>query len=493
MCHVDNLAAGRPVSEGLLIELMVLRGKDRMNSVLLVVFDGLRPDMVGPLTTPHLVRFAAMGTRFTAARSVFPTETRVCTASVTTGCQPRRHGLVANRFAHPGDLGRMVDTGSMAALRGLEDDLGTDLLAVPSLGDRLAKAGQDFAVFSSGSTGQAYVLNPRAAANGQMTLSAHGATACSPAGRALLTSVALPPTAPVPRAVWAADLFRTQILPNPPAASVLWLCEPDTSAHYYGLGSPAQMAALAAMDAAFGRILDDWQSGPQREILQIIVASDHGHTTVRGHIDVGSAMAAAPGFAGCTLVSGTSGGIWVPGGDRARVAGLAEFLSRQDWVGNLFANDGPACVLPLAAVLADHPRGAPLLFTLRGDAGTVANGLAGCTLYDGALELGAGTHGGLGAAELHTVLMLAGSKIAHGQSEWPAGLPDIAPTILHLLGIDAGPAMDGRVLAEALHGAAAPEVMPAVESWEAADAHYAQRLSRTRLGGQIYLDAGVRA
>ena len=464
-----------------------------MNSVLLVVFDGLRPDMVGPLTTPHLVRFAAMGACFTQARSVFPSETRVCTASVTTGCLPRRHGLIANRFAHPGDIRRTVDTASMAALRAMQDDLGTDLLDVPSLGDRLALAEQDFAVFSSGSTGQSYVLNPRAAANRQMTVSAHGAEACSPAGRALLASVAPPPAAAIPRAVWTAELFRTRILPNPPAASVLWLCEPDTSAHYDGLGSAAQMAALAEMDAAFGRILDDWEAGPQRETLQIIVASDHGHTTVRGHIDVGCAMAEAPEFADCTLVSGTSGGIWVPGGDRTRVAGLAEFLCRQDWVGNVFAEDGPPGVLPLAAVLADHPRGAPLLFTLRGDGGIAANGLAGCTLYDGTLGVGAGTHGGLGAAELHTVLMLAGSAIARGQSEWPAGLPDIAPTILHLLGVNGGPAMDGRVLAEALLGGAAPLAMPALESWEAAYGDYAQQLRRTRLGGQIYLNAGIRA
>ena len=33
---------------------------------LLVVFDGLRPDMVTLANTPNLLRFAAMGTRFTA-------------------------------------------------------------------------------------------------------------------------------------------------------------------------------------------------------------------------------------------------------------------------------------------------------------------------------------------------------------------------------------------------------------------------------------------
>lgn len=459
---------------------------------LLVVFDGLRPDMVTAATTPNLMRFAALGTRFTRARSVFPSETRVCTATVTTGCQPRRHGLIANRFAHPADHRRIVDTGDRSALQAMQHDLGQDLLDVPTLGDILAHAGRDFVVLSSGSTGQAYVLNPRAAANAQLTLSAHGPQASSPLGAAMLAELDPPPAAPVARGVWTAEVFRTRFLPNPPAATVLWLCEPDTSAHYQGLGAPAQMEALRAMDAAFGRILDDWQAGPQRDTLQIMVASDHGHTTITGHTSVAAAIADVPDFAGCTLVSGSSGSIWVPGGDRARVAALAAWLTRQNWVGNVFADDGPPSVLPQSAMQADHSRAGQIVFTLRATAAPAPTGLPGSATYDGGLKLGAGTHGGLSAAELHTVLMLAGSQIMpDARSEWPAGLADIAPTVLHLLGI-AGPVMDGRILGEALRPGTTPAMAPATESWEASDDGYSQRLARTRLGGQVYLDCGDR-
>ncbi|HEY0417991.1 MAG TPA: alkaline phosphatase family protein, partial [Acetobacteraceae bacterium] len=104
---------------------------------LLVVFDGLRPDMVQPHTTPNLLRLARMGMRFAHARSVFPSETRVCSASVATGCMPRRHGLVANRFAHPLDLARSVDTGQMATLVSLEQETGSPVLEVPTLGEVL--------------------------------------------------------------------------------------------------------------------------------------------------------------------------------------------------------------------------------------------------------------------------------------------------------------------------------------------------------------------
>jgi hypothetical protein len=131
---------------------------------------------------------------------------------------------------------------------------------------------------------------------------------------------------------------------------------------------------------------------------------------------------------------------------------------------------------------------------LRTNAGLSPAGLPGTTLYDGALEVGAGIHGGLSTAELHTVLMLGGGLIrSAGVSEWPAGLTDIAPTVLALLGVDGAAAMDGRVLTEAFENGADPTDSPAPESWEARGPDgYSQRLARMRLGRHIYLDQGVR-
>ena len=469
---------------------------------LLVVFDGLRPDLLRPDTTPNLLRLAAIGTRFARARSVFPSETRVCSATVTTGCMPRRHGLVANRLAHPGDAaiagpaGRSVDTGQIANLLELEQELGEPLLDMPSLGARLAAAGRDFAVLSSGTTGQSHVLNPTAAALGQLTLSAHGAQACSPKGAALLATLDPPPADPTGRAEWIAEVFRTRFLPNPPAATILWLCEPDTSGHYAGLGGDANLAALRRVDAAFGRILDDWQAGPMADRLTIMAASDHGHATITGTVNMAPLFAAEPGFAGCRLLPGASGGVVVPGGAAAVISDVAAWLTRQDWIGQVFAADGadlPPGVLQRSAVLVDHRRTAEVLFTLRAGPAPSLLGLPGVTLNDGALPIGGGTHGGLTAAEMSIVMLLAGPHIARGQlSEWPAGLADIAPTALALLGIDGGAMLDGRVLVEALEPPAKPEAAPAPESWEAAHDTYRQRLSRTRLGRHAYINMAQR-
>lgn len=459
---------------------------------LLVMFDGLRPDLVRPDTTPNILRLAARGTVFSRARSVFPSETRVCSASVATGCLPRRHGLVANRIAHPRRPGESVDTGHKATLQALEQELGAPLLDAPTLGEILHAAGRDFAVLSSGTTGQTHVLNPRAAELGQITLSAHGAAACSPEGARLLARLAPPPADPLGRALWIAEAWRTRFLPAPPAASVLWLCEPDTSAHYRGLGSAANLAALRAADAAFGRILDDWERGPERERLTIAVGSDHGHAGITGHVDVGMALAAAiPGF---IVLPGNSGGIMLPEPDPARLAEAARWLIGQDWIGCVFGPDDAALpgLLPRGLLMADHPRAAPLLFTLRSSPAAAPHGLPGSTLYDGALPMGGGTHGGLSAHELHTVLLMAGPGIrVGGCCDAPAGLADIAPTALALLGLAGGAAMDGRVLVEALDDGATPPPATA-ERHDAAAAGYAQRLGRTRLGRHLYLDAGGR-
>ena len=466
-----------------------------MSQFLLVVFDGLRPDMVRPDATPNLIAFANTGTRFLRARSVFPSETRVCSASVATGCLPRRHGLVANRIPHPLDARRSVDTGDMNLLKSLEQDTSAALLDAPTIARLLHGAGRDFALLSSGTTGQTYVLNPEADALGQLTLSAHGTEFCSARGRALLARLPPPPAAPAARAVWLADAYRTHILPDPPDVSILWLCEPDTSGHYDGLGSLAQYAALRAADDAFGRLVADWRAGPHADSLTIAVASDHGHATISGRHDIAASLVGSP-IKGATLIPGSSCALAWPDAEADTITRAADWLTRQDWVGSVFASEAldlPPGVLPSEALLANHRRAAQVLFTLRGSNAAGSAGLAGTTLCDSALPIGGGTHGGLLAAELHTVLVLAGPAIQTGLlTETPAGRCDIAPTALAIIGLPGADPMDGRVLTEALHGGAPPDASPAAESWEAAHGAYRQRLARTRLGRQIYLDEGIR-
>jgi predicted AlkP superfamily pyrophosphatase or phosphodiesterase len=127
--------------------------------VIVVGWDGLRPDLVSPDVTPNLHRLIASGARFAASSAVFPSETRPNNASIGTGCYPGRHGITANPLV--ADLGggpRAVDTGRPDDLDEVRLRRGR-LLDCATLGEALASAGTRLAVVGSGSPGQTVLQN----------------------------------------------------------------------------------------------------------------------------------------------------------------------------------------------------------------------------------------------------------------------------------------------------------------------------------------------
>ena len=70
-----------------------------MKRAVIVTADGLRKDMISAELMPNLVRFANEAERFADYRTVFPSCTRVVSASLATGCFPARHGLQGNSVA----------------------------------------------------------------------------------------------------------------------------------------------------------------------------------------------------------------------------------------------------------------------------------------------------------------------------------------------------------------------------------------------------------
>lgn len=69
--------------------------------VVLVSFDGLRPDYLDRFDTPHFARLAARGARAEGLVTVFPSLTFPGHYSIATGLYPEAHGIVANRFYDP--------------------------------------------------------------------------------------------------------------------------------------------------------------------------------------------------------------------------------------------------------------------------------------------------------------------------------------------------------------------------------------------------------
>jgi predicted AlkP superfamily pyrophosphatase or phosphodiesterase len=67
-------------------------GPPRDMRVLLVVWDGLRPDMINAADTPNLASLRDGGVNFTDHHSTYPTLTMINASSLATGAFPGTHG-----------------------------------------------------------------------------------------------------------------------------------------------------------------------------------------------------------------------------------------------------------------------------------------------------------------------------------------------------------------------------------------------------------------
>ena len=99
-----------------------------------------------------------------------------------------------------------------------------------------------------------------------------------------------------------------------------------------------------------------------------------------------------------------------------------------------------------------------------------AHGLPGSCCHDSSYPAGGGTHGGLHPIELNTWFAMGGDALVGGTvSTLPTGIVDVLPTVLHLLGLEAPPGTQGRVLREALAAHAGEPRPVATEAIHAAE------------------------
>src|SRR6188768_1496576 len=135
----------------------------RAKLTIVFVVDGLRPDSINADDTPTLDRLRREGVSYVNSRCVFPSVTRVNAAAISTGTYPERNGLVSNSMFHPGVYpNKPFNTGEWQDLLKLAAASQGRLLFTKSLAERLTERGIRFAAISSGSTGNALLLNPRA-------------------------------------------------------------------------------------------------------------------------------------------------------------------------------------------------------------------------------------------------------------------------------------------------------------------------------------------
>ena len=464
-----------------------------MRSILIVVFDGLQPSQVTMQLMPNLASFAAEGVTFANHHAVFPTVTRANAASMATGCYPGMHGLAANTVVFRDFDPDRAFSALEPILSQVHVALGRVLL-VPTLADVMAEHDQEYVAVVSGTSGNAYVHNPNAERAGGATIHPDF---CLP--RSLHDEIVerfgpwpeetKPNTGRMARAV---EILTRYVMENRRAAvSLLWLSEPDQTQHVHAAGSPRSNAALLEADRQFGRLMEWLDATECAAHTDILVVSDHGHSTVIGTVDIEPWIAETVGED--RVVSAENGGsvlFYVRRRDRAVADRLAASLMAQPWCGPVLASSaiGPIeGTLPAGLAGADGERAPDLIASF-----AWTPGLSYCT---GAWA-GQGIHGSMSRQEVRNVLIARGPAFRSGLTlRAPTGNVDLAPTVMEMMEIAPPSLTQGRPLREAL--AATPD--PSDVDWET-ETHeaqrrvhggtYRQRIVVSRVGGTAYVDEG---
>src|SRR5262245_23196330 len=85
----------------LLVSSIYLPGANSGRQVVLIVWDGMRPDFVSETNTPTLFNLARRGVTFTKHHSVYLSATEVNGTAIATGGYPSQSGIVGNHEYRP--------------------------------------------------------------------------------------------------------------------------------------------------------------------------------------------------------------------------------------------------------------------------------------------------------------------------------------------------------------------------------------------------------
>jgi hypothetical protein len=423
----------------------VVSAAPRRRAVLMVV-DGLRADQLTPQFVPALAGLAAQSRHFTAHRSVFPSATRVNSASIATGCFPARHGLHGNAIALDEGEGLVaVSVGPPEFRERWRRATGRTLLA-PTLSERLRAHG-GAVIHSNSSAGAAHMQDP----DGHGTLF-HRNGSHRP-GFEPITGDDRPEVqydASGDREITRrfVESFEHDAAV---ALNVLWICEPDHSQHALELGSPAHREVLEAADACVATVRDAVARVRARgEEVLFVTCSDHGHETVSEVVPVTrllieAGLKDAPESHDVVLASSGMGALlYLSPQACARRDTIADWLASQSWCERVYA--GPA----LAGIGLPVDGALQIAFSMaKQDTanrfGVPGAGAVAADSFTKSDALGHGQHGGLGHYETRPCLVVSGPGVRAGVCERPTRAVDIAPTILDFLGVARG-GTDGAVL-----------------------------------------------
>ena len=342
-------------------------GKTR---VIVLVWDGLRPDSINATDTPRLFALAQSGVNFRDHHSSYPSFTMMNAAAFATGALPRSTGFYGNTIwvppqegapppkghnaaGHTQDFSAPVFTEDYAVLDALNAYYGKHLLLVRSLFQVAHEAG--LVTVALGKTGAAYLQDLD---RGGLFLDENTVSPPSLASELQDAHFALPANSgkgdPAPISLnllngdptgragalnfvvkalgysnppltardgsdatqgaaedaanrYMLDIYTRFILPKKhPDLSVIWFRTPDNAQHAYGPGSPNAHLALQSQDRRLGELLDALRVQGLEDSTNLLVVSDHGHSSVSGPQQMFPLRTIIPGRPGANALTQAS-------------------------------------------------------------------------------------------------------------------------------------------------------------------------------------------
>src|SRR4051794_14983974 len=395
--------------------------------VVIVVWDGMRPDFVTPEHAPTLWKLAQEGVTFRHHHSIYPTATNVNGAAIATGVYPNRNTLLANREFRPRiDPRRAFENADAAVITKADEVTGGKYIAAPTLAEMITKAGRRTAIAGTKSV---VLLHNRHAEFTDATMKDVTRFAAIPMPAALRDETVrlLGPFLTAPgNTNDARNTYATRALTeimwrdDLPAFSLLWLSDPDITQHEFAPGADPSLAGIKSSDHNLGLLLDALTKKNARENTDIFVVSDHGFSTVERAIDFPAELRKA-GFdavsafddtpkAGQVMVVGNGGSIlfYVVEHDSAVTAHLVEWLQRSDFAGVIFTKEKLEGTFTLETVRANSPDAPDVMVALRWNKKPNRFGVPGQIVTDSARGPGQGSHATLSDFDVHNTLVAAG-------------------------------------------------------------------------------------
>ena len=392
-----------------------VRATERTFVVMLL--DGFAPVYMERFPTPAFDRLRSEGAWTHRMDPAFPTISLINGVTISTGCWPENHGIVTNLFLDPerGLYDHSIDADWLTGCEHLHQAAERQGMSTATLGWYGRRSGEQGPLASYMPPGEdAWPDYP------------------DDTGRAaqVIEQLALRPD-------------------QRPRLILAFFKGPDGAAHFAGMDSDETRAAVVEVDAAVGAVLDAIDAQPDAAEIQLLITTDHGMVPVEQVVNIARILRRHD-IPARALSTGTTSFLYFEDADSGAIDAAVEKLSTYeqfdvvrraaqpaDWhlgagprVGDLILSAHPPYFIEGIESWPWYVRWL---------------GWIGPDFLDASASLKA-THGyPTGSPGVEGILYTRGSAFAPAREVDRVRAIDIHPTIMHVLGLEPGNPVDGRV------------------------------------------------